>query len=354
MLSLSMLGTIARLIGAGQLLGGQSPDFGEVCGLIRSNLAGVTPSELNDAALEGVLNRLGGRVLLGDDTLGKVSAKSGDIPSVSRTNVFEGRFGYLRLASIQPETSRAFETALDALRASNRLEGLVIDLRFVSGTDYDEACRLADAFLAQERILLRWAGQTGSSTAKTNAFDRPLAVLVNSKTAGAAEALAGMLREFGAGMLIGSQTAGMANVFKEFTLSNGQKLLLAASQVELGSGEPMPSGGLAPDIAVNLAPDDEELFLADPYRSVAPEKPLTFQPTGAAAQPTNRPARVTEADLVRMRREGLPWYADDALARSQTPGEPLVTDPALVRALDLLKGLAVVQQDGAGSRLRLR
>jgi hypothetical protein len=67
---------------------------------------------------------------------------------------------------------------------------------------------------------------------------------------------------------------------------------------------------------------------------------------------TNRPrTRVNEAELVRMLRDGEPLEGDrpSALVRVNEPagqagaaGLP-EADPALARALDLLKGLAVVQ-----------
>jgi hypothetical protein len=61
---------------------------------------------------------------------------------------------------------------------------------------------------------------------------------------------------------------------------------------------------------------------------------------------TNRVARrprFNEAELVRERREGIS-EADMTALRERDPEKPQVNDPALARALDLLKGLAVVRQ----------
>ena len=64
---------------------------------------------------------------------------------------------------------------------------------------------------------------------------------------------------------------------------------------------------------------------------------------------TNRDRRrVNEAELVRIQREGRSTNEDDLTAaeRPQPEGgsEPLVRDPALTRALDLLKGIAIVER----------
>src|ERR1043166_3352632 len=57
------------------------------------------------------------------------------------------------------------------------------------------------------------------------------------------------------------------------------------------------------------------------------------------------PHRPTEAELVRMHRDGeLPNAALPVRARDLEPPPHVVSDPALARALDLLKGLSVVQQ----------
>ena len=52
----------------------------------------------------------------------------------------------------------------------------------------------------------------------------------------------------------------------------------------------------------------------------------------------------TEADLVRERREGLTLDSDTNNGLERESDAAVVHDPALARALDLLKGLAVVHQ----------
>lgn len=331
---------------------GESLDFFEVYGLIRSNLVGVQKSELDQAAVEGLLDRLQGRVYLGTNGFSMASDAADQGTGIARTNLFGERFGYIRIASISPKTPRAFVELLDQLRGSNRLEGLALDLRFASGVDYAAAGQIADCFLSEARPLLQLDQGTINSTAKTNGFTRPVAVLVNSKTGGAAEALAAVLRETGVGLLIGSKTAGRANMFKEFTLSTGQKLFIATALVKLGSGDTIQADGLVPDIAVNVAPDEEMLYLEDPYRRPKSDALLASQSSGETLRSTNRPAR--EADLVRMRREGSFILSEETSSKTPMPAESTITDPALARAVDLLKGLAVIQQQRPDGRRRPR
>ena len=80
-------------------------------------------------------------------------------------------------------------------------------------------------------------------------------------------------------------------------------------------------------------------------------------PLAAQAGNTNNSRRIrfNEAELVREHREGRTRDpdegpvrrvkdADDALRAAADVDSPVVSDPALARAIDLLKGLAVVRQ----------
>jgi C-terminal processing protease CtpA/Prc len=238
--------------------------------------------------------------------------------------------------------------AIRKLATTNRLEGLVVDLRYAAGRDLSAAGAAADPFISEERKLLDWDNGSASSTAKTNAFAEPVAVLVNARTAGAAEALAAILRQAQVGLLLGAPTAGQAAVQKEFDLGAGYRLRLAVAQLRLADGQAIPLNGLTPDIQVKVSPEDEPQYYADAYKVIARAGPaLAAVSPGQAGSATNRPARLTEADLVRMKREGLDPNVDTPPPRKPAaPDKPVVTDPTLLRALDLLKGLAVVREAG--------
>ena len=71
---------------------------------------------------------------------------------------------------------------------------------------------------------MNWGNGMVRSKEKSDAIALPVAVLVNRQTAGAAEALAAVLRETGAGLILGGKTAGQAMVAQEFPLKNGDRL----------------------------------------------------------------------------------------------------------------------------------
>jgi hypothetical protein len=195
-----------------------------------------------------------------------------------------------------------------------------------------------------------WGNGMKKSTGRTDPISLPMALLVNGQTAGAAEALAGILRQADVALLIGSNTAGRASIAREFALKNGQRLRIATTPVKMGNGQPFPLTGLKPDIQVQVAAEDERAYFDDAYKmlpksGLLPGTASDANPTSSAS--TNRAPRrrINEAELVRMLREGETQELEAALApRPIDPARPLVNDPALARAIDLLKGLAVVQQ----------
>ena len=173
-------------------------------------------------------------------------------------------------------------------------------------------------------------------------------MLVNAQTTGAAEALAGMLRHGGAALLIGTNTAGQASIAKEFALQSGQRVRVAIAPVKVAGGAELPLTGLKPDIGVEVNPEDELAWQENAYK-ILPRMARAGTTNELNLAGTNRPARrrINEAELVRMTREGIPLDSEATnlpARKAEQSAAPSVSDPALARALDLLKGLAVVQQ----------
>ena len=319
------------------------PDFNEMMGLLRTHLAGTTAEDLNRAAVNGLLTSLRGKVsIVGTNA----SAPATNAP-LAKSSLLEGDMANLRIAYVGGELAGDVQAAIVKLGATNKLKGLVLDLRFAAGEDYAAAAAVADLFLGEVKPLLDWGNGVLKSEKKHDSLKLPVAVLVNRETGGAAEALAAVLRETGAGLILGSTTEGSAMIGQEFPLQNGQRLHIATSPVKVGDGKVLSPQGLKPDIEVTVSLAEERSYLDNPY---SPKPKLTAlageSATGANPSGTNRPprrVRPNEADLVRARRDGLSLDAELPLSRSVEPEKPLLRDPALARAVDLLKGLAVVR-----------
>ncbi len=316
------------------------PNLGEVYGLIRTNLGGMDQAEIDRRALGAMLAAFGAKITgaEGQDLAPEGKSQPG---ATCTTEVYDGQIAYVRLNAVEGQAATEIRKAYDKLAATNKLKGLVLDLRFAGGDNYQAAAAAADLFVVKERTLLDFGQGLIRSKAKTNAIQVPVGVLVNGETAGAAEALAAILRETSVGLVLGSRTAGRAATFKNFALSNGQQLRIAANPVLLGDGTAVSGKGLTPDIAVKVTAIDERAYFADAYAVLGR---LPARGATNVNAPTNRAARRNEADLAREKRQG--WGADieTEAPRDREPDRPTVSDPVLARAIDLLKGLAVVHR----------
>jgi carboxyl-terminal processing protease len=234
------------------------------------------------------------------------------------------------------------KAAFDQLTESNKLSGLVVDLRFADGDDYAAAVAVASLFLADEVPLLNWGEGLKRSQAREDAILLPVATLVNAKTGEAAEALAAMMRQSGVALVIGSRTSGTAGIMESFPLSTGQELRVTVANVQLGDAKSLDTDGVQPDVEVPVSLADEERFVADP--SYTPRsQPLTATDANGETNALNaaRRSRTDEAELVRRWRGEAPTAtgenADSAAETEQ------IRDPVLLRALDLMEGLAILR-----------
>jgi hypothetical protein len=328
-----------------------APDFQEVYGLIRAHVTGATDAELNAAALQGLLSAFKSKVALVEAN--DVTNLAPEGPLIAQARLFDGRIAYLRIVQVGEGLDREVAAAYRRLASTNTLQGIVLDLRYADGSDYPAAVAVADLFDAKTQPLIDWGSGMVSSRQTTNAIRLPVAVLVNAATSRAAEVLAALVRETGAGLILGGRTAGQAFVDEIFPLKDGAKLRIACAPIHLGDGTTLDSGGITPDIAVTVSPQDERMYYADAFAVVG-----GAGSAGRKAGATNRVETASsasprgymnEAELVREHQQGLDADQEGDLnappPRRTEPAPPVVTDKTLARALDLLKGLAVVRQD---------
>jgi C-terminal processing protease CtpA/Prc len=322
-------------------------DFKEVYDSIREHLAGTTDAELNRAAVKGLLTNLAPKVSLVESSATTNSGSHALL--LSKVSLYDGNIAYLRIGRVEDGLARAVRDGWEKLGATNKLKGVVLDLRFAGGDNYAVAAATADLFAKKEQPLLDWGDGVVRSKRKRDSIDLPVAVVVNRETSGAAEALAALFRETGCGLILGARTAGQAMITKDFPLKNGERLRIATAPVRLGDGSALPAAGVKPDIAVEVSPEQERTYYADAFAStanpdLAADANLSLTNPPAGANRNGRRARFNEAELVRERREGIGLDGDLSSGREAEAERPVVRDPALARALDLLKGLAVVRQ----------
>jgi C-terminal processing protease CtpA/Prc len=295
--------------------------------------------------VQGLVSALAPKVLLLTNLNEDAQGAPGAV-AAGKSVLYDDATAYVRVERIGNGLAEAVRGAFDQLARTNAIKGMVLDLRYAGGNDYAAAAAVADLFVKKQCPLLNYGAGMVQSKPKSDAIPVPVAALVNRQTTGAAEALAALVRQTGTGLILGGRTAGQAMMAHEYPLKNGDRLRIATAPIQLGDGAPM-SEGVQPDIAVEVSPQDERAYYADAYKAATASNAAGFGPGATnAALGTNsaRRMRFNEAELVREHREGLNPDAETAPQRPREPERPMVHDPVLARALDLLKGLAVVRQ----------
>jgi carboxyl-terminal processing protease len=192
-----------------------------------------------------------------------------DSPSVDRAFFLQPGIGYIRVASFDPQTAKQFQQAMEKL-GGVKLKGLVLDFRNNPGGVVQSAMTLAAFFLKPGQRILTVKGRSveGQDVDVPNTaspFTFPVSVLVNDKTASAAEIVTGALQDHDRAVVVGEPTYGKGLVQNVFTLSGNTAVALTTAFYYTPSGrsiqKPLQSGQL--EVAVS-----RERFKTDSGRTV--------------------------------------------------------------------------------------
>ena len=140
------------------------------------------------------------------------------------------KIGYFRIVNFSANTERDLMEAL-SLFEREKVKGIIMDLRGNPGGLYDQAQKVADAFI-DSGVLVSMVGVGGSQRKDEHATrggstKLPIAVLVNQGSASASEIVAGAVKNLDRGIVIGETTFGKGSVQMLFDIAspvpNGQK-----------------------------------------------------------------------------------------------------------------------------------
>jgi len=160
-------------------------------------------------------------------------------PSVERAFHLEPGIGYLRVASFDESTARDIEAAIEKLGGA-KLKGLVIDLRNNPGGAVASALDAAALFLKPGQVILSARGRKVNGEEKVPSSSKPytfkLAIVVNGKTASAAEILSGALQDHDRAVIVGDATFGKGLVQNVLPLRENTALALTTAFYYTPSG----------------------------------------------------------------------------------------------------------------------
>jgi C-terminal processing protease CtpA/Prc len=312
-----------------------SADLKEAIQLLKNNY--IKPETLNEtelsrAAFEGILTRLGRGAIL----LPTANAQSPETGAQLYGEVLDGNVGYLRLGGLNKANLEALDANLQTF-ATKKVDAVVLDFRASSASnDFAVAAEFAKRFCPKDKLLFTLRKTTAKqertfTSDRDPAYQGLVVLLADNDTAGAAEAVAGVIRIYDKAVLIGQQSAGQAVEYSDLKLPSGKVLRVAVSEAILPEGSLFP-GGLKPDVPVEMpAVDKREIFETSREKGMA-----TF------VTEASRP-HLNEAALISGRNPEL--EAIEAAQRRKTnPEKAGVHDAVLQRGLDLVTSIGVFQK----------
>jgi carboxyl-terminal processing protease len=256
-------------------------------------------------------------------TLQRVAQRVETVSAATRDGVL-----HLRVSGFTALTSAQVTGFVEAaFAAANPPRGLVLDLRGNRGGILTQAVAVADIFLDAGEIV-GTAGRHAEANRRYSASDtdlaqgQPIVVMVDGRTASAAEILAAALAERGRAAVLGTGTQGKGLVQILLPLPNGGELQLSWSRIVMPSGWPLQGAGLLP--ALCTAGGDEAAATALAALRAGQ------QPMGAVLarlRALRPPASALEAAVLRESCPGL-----DGMERDTDFARALVLDAAAYRA----------------------
>jgi len=161
-------------------------------------------------------------------------------PSVDRSFLLAPSIAYIRVSSFDAKTAEDLRRTIQNL-GGEQLGGLVLDLRNNQGGVVQSAAAAAALFLEPGAVIFSARGRnTPAEELKVPEGFTPyrfkLALLVNGKTASAAEIFAGAIQDNDRGALLGEPTFGKGLVQRVYPLSAGAGLALTTAFYYTPSG----------------------------------------------------------------------------------------------------------------------
>ena len=256
-----------------------------------------------------------------------------------RFRELEPGYGYVRIAQFSANTGTEMVDALNKLQGdSNKLKGLVLDLRNNPGGVLQAAVGVVDAFISSGLIVYT-EGRIANSKMRFEATPDdpshgvPLVVLINGGSASASEIVAGALQDHKRGVIMGTRSFGKGSVQTVLPLTNDRAIKLTTSLYFTPNGRSIQAEGIKPDIVVDRGQVTRIADSVAAYREEDLSKHL---------------ANANASDNKKEEKKAAPQPAKPAAVPAAPKGKTtaedvLVPDYQLNEALNLLKGMALAQ-----------
>ena len=171
--------------------------------------------------------------------------------------MLENNIGYIQITEFDDVTVNQFKEAMTAVKKAGA-SGLILDLRSNPGGSLSAVVDISRQLLPEGLIVYtedRAGERVEYSCDGTSEIQMPLVVLINGNSASASEILAGAIKDYDKGILLGTTTFGKGIVQRILPLTDGTALKLTVSAYYTPKGNNIHNIGIEPDIVCEFDGD---------------------------------------------------------------------------------------------------
>ncbi len=186
----------------------------------------------------------------------EVERRQVEAPTIE-TEMYDNGIAYIQITEFDEVTVEQFADALKDAR-NNDMKGLIIDLRANPGGSLNAVVEIAKQILPKGLIVYtedRDGNRKEYSCNGKNELEVPLVVLIDGNSASASEILAGAIKDYGIGTLVGTTTYGKGIVQQAISLGDGSAVKLTISTYYSPNGNNIHGVGVEPDIVCEFDGD---------------------------------------------------------------------------------------------------
>lgn len=186
----------------------------------------------------------------------KLTRTTIEVPTVNYALREEGkrRVGYIRLREFSGHAAEQMRKAISELE-TKEVDEFVLDLRGNPGGLLGASIEIAKMWLDDGDIVRtvdRKGGSKQTQADRTALTNKPLAILVDDKSASASEILTGALKDNKRAVVIGTKTFGKALVQSVHELVDGSGVAITIAHYYTPKGTDINHKGITPDVDLEL------------------------------------------------------------------------------------------------------
>ncbi len=172
-----------------------------------------------------------------------------ETPSVE-SEMFENGMAYIQITEFADTTVEQFAEALETAEASG-MKGLILDLRANPGGSLSAVVDIARMLLPKGLVVYtedKYGDRQEFTCNGKHEFKLPMVVLIDGNSASASEVLAGAIKDYELGTLVGTTTYGKGIVQQIISLDDGTAIKVTVSSYYSPKGINIHGTGIEPDL----------------------------------------------------------------------------------------------------------